>query len=249
MHAFINEVDVNFEKFFTAVPSGVDNALTSLAAEKEKFKYSYRRVVSLQAWQSELIENLIENEAADFFKEAQNDALTSHYLARQGAWRVSLMSLRSCIENVLWGIYYAEHPVELFQWKNGDHRLGFTESIGYVAKHPAFKNISETLSGIAIIKGEFSTLSRAVHGSSKLFRMTKGGNIAVENAASLPDLNAWETREKHTLVGLNRIFMTYFRGHLSGAAYPNLRKAISLTIPNTKHAEIKQNLGIALRQH
>lgn len=248
MHLFTKEVDVNFDAFFDSIPVGVNSALTSLATQKERFRQSYRRIVSLQAWRVELIEHIIENEALEFFIEAQNDALTSHYLARQGGWRVALMSLRSCIENTLWGIYYAEHPVELTLWKSGDHRLGFTDTIGYITKHPAFIGMDEVNTGIAIIKGEFLTLSKAVHGSSKLFRMTKGGNIKIENANSMPDLGAWDTREKLVLTGLNNILMTYFRGHISGAAHPNLRKALSLVIPLTKHADIKTNLGITLRK-
>lgn len=247
MHAFTKEVDHNFETFFNELPAGVTSAIVSLAAEKEKFKDSYRHLVSLQAWRTEVLEHLLPPDALKFFIEAHNDGLTSHFLARQGAWRVSLMSLRSCVENTLGGVFYAEHPVELAQWQTGEHRLGFTETMNYLTAHPAFNGISENESGLGLIKGEYGTLSRAVHGSSHLFRMTKAGNISLTNEHSVADLGAWTTREKIVLTGLNLILITFLRQHLQGAAHQNLRKALSLVIPVKRHGSIKQLFGVTLR--
>lgn len=247
MSHFINEVDQNFDAFFDALPKNVASTSNSLSSAKERFSQSYRRIISLNAWRGILLEQLIESTAEAFFKEAQNDAIMSHALARQGAWRVALMCLRSCIENTLSGLYYHEHPVELRQWHSGNHKLGFSELISYIVKHPSILDIGEQQSGVETLKSEYSTLSKAVHGSSQSFRMTKSGVVQGLNIASIPDLGAWLTREKQTLAGINLLLTTFFRSHLSGAAHLNLRKAIGLAIPVSQHEAIKLNLGVKLR--
>lgn len=247
MQNYLNEVDGNFARFYATLSTEIANTIKGLAGQEQKFKESYRRLVSLQAWRGELIEDLASPGAEAFFKEAQNDALMSHSLARQGAWRVALMSLRSCIENILYGLYYIDHPVELIQWQNGGFKLGFTDAISYLAKHPHFEGISEQNSGIDTIKSEYSTLSKAVHGSAHAFRVTKEGEIQGLNVVSIPDLGAWGTRERLTLIGLNTILLVMFREHLQGAAKVNLRKAISLTIPEQKHDAIKDMFNVRLR--
>lgn len=247
MQNYLTEVDGNFVRFYAALPGEISATLDGLAAQEQKFRDSYRRLVSLQAWRGELIEKIVPPAAEAFFKEAQNDGLMSHSLARQGAWRVALMSLRSCIENTLYGLYYMDHPVELVQWQSGGFKLGFTEAISYLAKHPNFDGLSEQNSGIDTIKAEYATLSKAVHGSAQSFRVTKTGEIQGLNIVSLPELGAWGTRERFTLTALNTILLVMFREHLQGAANVNLRKAISLTIPEQKHDAIKDQFKVRLR--
>ncbi|MDX8123405.1 hypothetical protein SKZ59_16610 [Janthinobacterium sp. GMG2] len=247
MKNYIEEVDENFSRFYNALPDGINSAIAGLAEYNEKFKISYRRLVSLQAWRGELIEKIASEGAESFFKEAQNDAIMSHSLARQGAWRVALMSLRSCIENSLYGLYYFEHPVELSQWQVGKFRIGFTEVVNYLGKHPNFEEIGEQDSGIEAIKSEYSTLSKAVHGSSNSFRVTKNGSIEGLNVISIADLGAWSTRERNALIALNTIFLTMFKYNLQGASNSNLRKAVSLVIPEKNHKLIKEKLNINLR--
>ncbi|MEW5009884.1 MAG: hypothetical protein AB1Y36_11530 [Cycloclasticus sp.] len=247
MNNYIDEVDNNFDRFFISASNDVANVTLQLNTKKDRFKDSYRRLVSLQAWRSEIIDRTIDSKASEFFKEAQNDALMSHSLARQGAWRVALMSLRSCVENILFGLYYCDHSVELEQWDSGEHKLGFTEVASYLNRHPMFKPFTEQQTGIEGIKTEYSTLSKAVHGSSRLFRMTKAGAIEGLNIHSEPDLGAWLTRERSTLSFLNRILIVFFRDDLQGASNQNLRKAISLVIPESKHAEITSQYGVKLK--
>jgi hypothetical protein len=248
MNNYIDEVDNNFDSFFSSTPEDVAAVTQQLNSKKDRFKESYRRLVSLQAWRSEVFDNNVDPKAEEFFKEAQNDALMSHSLARQGAWRVALMSLRSCIENILFGLYYCDHLVELQQWENGGHKLGFTEVTSYLNRHPKFHENSEQQTGIEGIKTEYATLSKAVHGSSKLFRMTKNGAIEGLNIYSNPDLGAWLSREKNTLNFLNRILIVFFQDNLQGAANINLRKAISLAVPESKHNEISEKYGVKLRR-
>ncbi|MES2018754.1 MAG: hypothetical protein V4484_19865 [Pseudomonadota bacterium] len=248
MQTYVEEVDANFRRFFVSLPNDVNATVISLANQDEKYRESYRRLVSLQAWRSELIEKIVPPNAEAFFKEAQNDALMSHSLARQGAWRVALMCLRSCIENTLYGIFYMDHPVELALWQSGVHRLGFSEAVTYTVKHPSFVGISEQHSGLESIKSEYSTLSKAVHGSAQSFRVTKTGEIEGLNVDSVRELNQWAARERSTLIALNTILLTIFRDHLAGAANLNLRKALSLTLPVAKHEQIRNVMGVTLRQ-
>jgi hypothetical protein len=247
MQNYLDEVDGNFDKFFGTLNKDIDAAILGIDPQKAYFKESYRRLVSLQAWRGELIEKLVPAGADAFFKEAQNDALMSHSLARQGAWRVALMCLRSCIENTLYGLYYKDHPVELIQWQVGGFKLGVSETLTYLSKHPAFVEVSEQESGIDTIRSEYATLSKAVHGSAHAFRVTKDGVILGLNVVSLPELGKWAAREKLTLIGLNNVLLVMFGGSLQGAAHSNLRKAISLSIPQQKHDRIKEKLGVRLR--
>ncbi len=241
------EIGLNFERFFQSLPAEVSAVTEALSNEKCRFIDSYFRLVTLQAWRANLIDVIHDSAANDFFKEAQNDALVSHSLARQGSWRVALMCLRSCIENVLFGLYYLDHPVELAQWKSGDHKLGFAETIAYLGKHPSMSGVADSVTGIDIIKAEYATLSKAVHGSAAHFRMTKSGVVQGLNINSLPDLGAWLARERQTLVGLNLLLVAFFHKHLEGAALPSVRKVIGFTIPASKHNEIKKSFGVLIR--
>lgn len=241
------EIGLNFDNFFHSLPAEVSAVTESLSNEKERFLESYFRLVTLQAWRANIIDVISDSAANEFFKEAQNDALVSHSLARQGSWRVALICLRSCIENVLFGLYYLDHPIELAQWQSGDHKLGFTETIAYLSKHPSMSAVAESITGIGVLKSEYATLSKAVHGSAVHFRMTKAGVVQGLNINSLPDLGAWLTRERQTLVGLNLLLVAFFHKHLGGAALPNVRKVIGFTIPAAKHSEIRNHFGVLIR--
>lgn len=247
MEIFRAEVKANFERAFVEMPDVASHALDSLNSHKAKFEASYFRVVSLQAWRSELLETLADEETLAFFLEAHNDALASHALARQGAWRVSLMSLRSLIENTVFGLYYFQHPVELELWSQSKHKLGFSGTVVYLEKHPALTGVPAEILGLDVLKEEYSTLSRAVHGSAKSFRMTRDGGITGLNTASDADLGAWLAREKNVIVAVNLLLLCFFRQHLLGAAKPNLKKAISAIIPGRRHSSIKAGTGVILR--
>ena len=174
MNDYLEEIDHHFEGFFSDVETKSVAVTKSLNNEKEEFRLSYRRLVSIQAWRSEIFEKDGAIAGAEFFREAQNDVLVSHVLARQGAWRMALMAMRSCVENALFSLFYIDHPVELELWKIGEHRLGFTETISYIANHPNFRELPETFSGVAGLKREYATLSKAVHASASHFRCKAG---------------------------------------------------------------------------
>ncbi|MGF1707460.1 hypothetical protein [Enterovibrio baiacu] len=249
MQSFLQEVDQNFDSFFNEVEANISSVIADNNAYKDKFKESYRRLVSYQAWKSEILEKIACDESLQFFTEAQNDGLMSHALARQGSWRVALMSLRSCIENTVFGLYYLEHPVELKLWAKNKHKLGFTETITYLAKHPSFIDINEpSILGIEALKNEYATLSKAVHGSSKLFRMTKTGSIEGLNITSMPDFGGWQSRERAVLNALNLLLTTFFKEDLVGSANANLRKAVSIAVSSDKFVKIKEHYRINLNK-
>ena len=108
---------------------------TELAKDNSIYLNSYR-IASLQAWRTHLESRITEGSLA-FFLEAQNDALTSHVFASLGSWRSALKALRSCIDNVLFCVYYKDHSVELDLWHSGKHKPSFNELFNYMENHPA----------------------------------------------------------------------------------------------------------------
>jgi hypothetical protein len=135
------EIKANFQVFSSSWPKGLQAAMKGLRASETTFQGSYARITSFQAWRTELLENMIGADALGFFLEAQNDALVSHVFAGMGTWRAALKSLRSCLENVLFCLYYKDHAVELQLWHSGKHRLGFRDLEKYFREHPSISGI------------------------------------------------------------------------------------------------------------
>jgi hypothetical protein len=240
------EITGNFEKFGSSWKKELDEVTGSLQKQNDRYFPSYVRVATLQAWRTLFLEHHIQSESLQFFLEAQNDAVTAHVLARMGAWRSSLKALRSCIENVYFCLYYKDHPVELQLWKSGKHKVGFSELHKYFESHPDFSILTLSATGLAIIKEEYSTLSKAVHGSAESFRMTVGTETTVIWTDDKGSLGKWLTREKATLCALNEVLLVMFKSNLSGAALPGLRKSISLVFSPAKRSAIKTALSVNL---
>lgn len=241
-----DELRANFNQFNQSWRIEANTTLAALDVKHDTFGESYSRIASIQAWRTSIIESTLDADSAAFFFEAQNDLLVSHCLAHLGSFRQSLKALRSAIENILFTIYYKDHSVELRRWKDGEHKLGFTELIAYVSSHPLMKGISDDSNGVAKIKEEYSTLSKAVHASAKRFRMT---NESVENRLWINDvteLSCWATRENAVIKALNLLLLHCFADKLKGAAHPNLRQLIGLVIPKKRHIQIRSDLQINL---
>lgn len=215
-------------------------------AHDGKYIENYMRIVSLQAWRTCLLNQQISEESLGFFIEAQNDALVSHILAQQGIWRSALKSLRSVIENIAFCIYYMDHPVEQRLWNDRKYNPTISFFFKYLENHPDLSAVSDGINGIQIMKKEWQTLSRAVHGSAKSFRMTAQGKIPTLFSSAKDKVGAWHTRESACLLGVNLLLISLFKTHLQGAKMRNLRKAISLVILKAKHADIKSELNIHL---
>ena len=207
---------------------------------------SYRRVASLQAWRGHLETRISEGSLA-FFLEAQNDALTSHVFASLGSWRSALKALRSCIDNLLFCLYYKDHAVELRLWHEGKHKLTFAEHFTYLDNHPD-RVIVPQIDGIPVLRAEYATLSKAVHASAKSFRMTDNIKETLLWSDAKPQQGMWQTREQVVILNMNLCLLALFRADLAGAAASNLREAVGLVVPQTRFAEIKTHMNVVLRK-
>src|SRR3546814_756006 len=140
--------------------------------KSDKIIESYQRIAVFNSLRVDILEKCLSKDSYLFVKEAHNDLLTCHVSASLGSWRSALQCLRGFIENSLSAFYYMDHPIELEKWNIGSHRLGFSDMKGYFGTHPKLMNIDVCKEAIAKISVEYSTLSQAVHGSAKSFRMT-----------------------------------------------------------------------------
>jgi hypothetical protein len=125
------EIEENFTAFEAQWPKEQVAATTAIASARSKFIASFVRISSIQAWRVTLLRDVLDEDSEAFFFEAQNDLLVSHCLARSGSFRQALKALRSAIDNVLFTLYYKDHPVELRKWELSQHKLSFTELHNY----------------------------------------------------------------------------------------------------------------------
>lgn len=253
MSSLIKEISKNCNEFSKDWPETLATSISALEKTSGTSKIkeeSYRRLTSLQAWRTYVLEPSLNEEPLAFFLEAQNDALVSHVNAFMGASRVALQSLRSVIENVLYMIYYMDHPVELRMWAEGKHRMQFSKLAEYVNMHPDFfrDKTQKSISGIELLRAEYAQLSAAVHGSSKSFRMTDEGNMPALWNSSKTRLNQWRTREKNTLLAVNLVLLNLFRARLQGTAAPQLRSSLAFSIPKTMDGRLKKHFGVKLKR-
>ncbi|MBW1795347.1 MAG: hypothetical protein JRJ38_13115 [Deltaproteobacteria bacterium] len=247
MKSLKEELSRNFRSFGNELKGKYVETFTTLETNEGKYLESYERLSTLEAWRAYLLEYCISGSSLNFFLEAQNDALLAHTFARIGSWRTALQSLRSLIENTLFCLYYKDHPVELNLWENGKHQQSVSDYIAYIAKHPRFYSVNANITGVALLKKEYSTLSKAVHGSSRSFRMTKKEDDFP--ALMIPDitkLNQWLTREAKAIQIVNQVLITMFSEHLQAAKLRNLRKSVSFAIPTNLYTQIRDQFGIRL---
>jgi len=241
-----DEIRQAFEKFEPAWQGELSGVIRNLARSDADYFESYLELVSLNAWRKDLLSTTISSDSVSFFLEAQNDGLVSHVFARMGAWRSALKSLRSCMEDMVLCLYFKDHPVELSLWNSGKFKPGFSSTIEYLRRHPLIDGIEHSLTGIDILEKEYSTLSRAVHGSAQ-FQMTGGtGGSTSLWTDDVTSLGKWRTREHLVLQSINLLLLTIFRENLQGTQRPQLRRAISFAVSPSKIPAIKAKLGITL---
>jgi hypothetical protein len=239
-----SENHISFERYQR---DQADASYIFLGNHANEFLRSYKILASLQAWNSYIVEGALSTDAYTFFVEAQNDAISSHLLARQGMWRPALQSLRSCLENILVCHYYAEHPVELALWKIGEHRTGFAELRNYFEGHPSFRNFKNpALLPFSQIKEEYAQLSKAVHGSSASFLMGDKDNIPNVYVADAKSLGQWLTRQLRTVKLVNQFMLIFYRDRLMGTAYPMMRSSLHDIFSGNIRDMIKAELNITL---
>jgi hypothetical protein len=239
------EILGNFESFSAQWPQELQAAQVALKGASKYFEQSYIRISSIQAWRAAIAINMPE-EAEAFFFEAQNDFLISHCLSNCGSFRSALKALRAAIENVYFFLYYKDHPVELEKWNFGRHKLGFTELTSYFEAHPSVLGKQLAANAISALKDEYSTLSKAVHGSAKAFRMTQNlCDIRLWGGDAI-SVGKWSAREKIVIGSLNILLIHIFRDSLVGAKARGLRETLGLVIPKAQHSSIKSETGIVL---
>lgn len=240
------EVDANYARFTAQWKGDLADSIGALDAHDSDYADSYRRLVSLQAWRTSVLEQSMPEGSLAFFVEAQNDALSSHIMARTGSWRFALKALRSFLENVLSALYYADHPVELERWRKGRFRIGFSDLHQYLVDHPATHGVSQESLGLDLLKKEYATLSRAVHASGAGFRMTSDGKVNNVFVPEGPRVGKWLARERSTVLGTNLLLLGLFRADLQGSARLNLRKSVAIGIPGIVRERVKAEFGINL---
>lgn len=238
------EVDSNFNSFENRWRQEWSEAEEGLRS-KDNFAKAYSKLVSMQAWRSELLEEALSDEALGFVSEGQNDLLVSYILARSGQWRSALQSLRAAIEAYQAALYFMDHPVELELWKSGKFRTINSEIYQYLCSHPKICSLNKENCGLDLLKSEYATLSKAVHGSAKIFRMTdgKGAKFFSINNESL---GRWSTRQKSVVRGLNILLISLFKDSISGAKKRNLRKSIALSLASSDKGWIKDLHGVTI---
>ena len=243
MSQLSEEIDANFTSFsrewLTASSANISQ-LTKL----ELYKESYRRITSLQAIKLYIIERIYDNESAQFFFEAHNDALISHINASMGSWRSALQSLRSCIENVLCAVYYSSHPIELELWQLGKFRIGFAELIKYLENHPKLSKIDRKTSGIEMLTQEYATLSKAVHGSAVNFRMTHPTSTILLWNSEISRAAMWATRERKTLEAICLLIVALNTTSLQGSSQIPLREVLAYCITSAKRKELREKIHV-----
>ena len=237
------EIDANARRFL-ADWTAVHAANVASLQANDAFRASYRRISVLQAIKSNIITPIYTSGSAEFFHEAHNDALVSHVAASSGAWRSALQALRSCVENALCAIYYNEHPVELELWRRGEFIITCGELIKYLEKHPIISSSSRNVTGINVIRAEYATLSKAVHGSATSFRMTDSASSVLLWSDDPVKASSWSTRERKTLEGLCLLIASLHHNALQGTKMTPVRDMLGFAVSASGRKALKTTYGI-----
>lgn len=237
------DVQANYTAFSTNFPTQLESNIAAFRGNT-KLLESYARVAGLNALKLDLIKHNFPKGAAQFFYEAHNDALLSHAHASFGSWRPALQSLRSFVENTLASVYYLDHPVEFTKWASGAFKISPRELREYVVEHPKVLTVAKEIGLKDKLDQEYSTLSKAVHGSNSLFRMTSSDGKTNLASATLPDLGKWSARERTSVDLCVTILASILQEHLDGAKVPELRRSLASTLQTNSRAALKKHLKI-----
>jgi len=240
-----DEIKDNYLAFSKEVSKSVVNNIAGFEGH-EKLVESYARIAAINALKVDIVEPHFPKGAAHFFFEAHNDALISHVNASFGSWRSALQALRSFMENTMAAIYYLDHPVELMKWSAGDFRMSPKEMREYISEHPRLDKLAKDLDLKAALDNEYGTLSKAVHGSNIMFRMTTAdGKTNIANP-SLADLGKWSARERSAVDICITSLVGVLSEYLDGAKMQNLRAALSIAIQSNSRAALKKHMDVLI---
>lgn len=206
---------------------------------------SYRRMTAVQAIKLSLLKKYSPG-SAEFFYEAHNDIITSHVCASFGAWRTSLQTLRSAIENTLCAVYFRDHAVELERWNRGEYRPTFQELCKYCETHPKFVDVEKKLKVLEELRAEYSTLSKAVHASAKNFRMSDAAGKILIWSTEKAKLGMWGTRHAHVVQSVVLLMTMLESQQLAGTMNSPVRSQLFFAISSAKRKALKETLGITV---
>ncbi|MGV2111936.1 hypothetical protein ACQZ46_11720 [Agrobacterium salinitolerans] len=239
------EIKVNYIAFSQKVSSSIVTNIITFK-DDDKLVESYARIAAINALKVDVVEPHLPKGAAHFFFEAHNDALLSHVNASFGSWRPALQSLRSFMENTMAAIYYFDHRVEYEKWCTGDFQISPRELREYIAEHPKLAKIIKELDFKAALDKEYGTLSKAVHGSSSLFRMTTAdGKTNIANP-SVADLGKWSARERSAIDLCITALVGVLSDYLDGAKMQNLRAVLRTAIQSNSRAALKKHMDVSI---
>lgn len=240
-----SELKSNYKRFRTTLRKDFVVADKAIDADGKIFLDAYRRLATLNSWRADVLAPLINPDVMAFVLEAQNDGICSLSFATVGAWRTSLQSLRSMIENTVLGLYFADHLVEHQLWLEGSFKIGFGALAEYFKAHPAHRNLPSQVDPIPILREEYDTLSRAVHGRAP-FRMTKDAASTIVCNPSAALRGAYLTRQRETLRGISLLNLMLFSQHLQGTKQQALRELLSHTFSPQVKTMIRSNYSVVL---
>lgn len=239
-----DELKANFVSFEKRWTSELTAALASLASENE-FEDAFRRLVSLQAWRSEMLEEKMSGGALQFALEGQNDLLVSYILARGGQWRSSLQAQRASIENYLAAVFFKDHAVELELWSIGKYKPTFSDLLTYLKGLPVNLGREPKTFGYDLLKSEYAVLSKAVHGSAVAFRMATDEGPEFFSVDRMR-LRQWHSRLKQVVRGLNLMLLSIYADDLTAARKRGLRKALMLALRKGDKGWVKAQYQVTL---
>lgn len=240
-----SQIKSNYLAFTKTVSSSIVANIEGFKGD-EKLVESYSRIAAINALKVDLVEPNFPKGAAHFFFEAHNDALLSHVNASFGSWRPALQSLRSFMENTLAAVYYMDHPVEYEKWSVGEFQLSPREMRDYIAGHPRLIALVKELDLKAALDKEYGTLSKAVHGSSSLFRMTSADGKTNIASPSMADLGKWSARERNAVDICITVVLAVISSFLDGTKMQNLRAALSNAVQTKSRAALKKHMNIII---
>ena len=231
----VDEIRANYLAFSNNASNSIVANIATFRGD-ERLAESYARVAAINAPKG----------PANFFFEAHNDALLSHVSASFGSWRPALQALRSFLENTMAAIYFLDHPIEFQKWGAGSFFIPAKDLREYIADHPKLTKVTKDLNFRAALDKEYSPLSKAVHGSSALFRMTTADgktNIASPIAS---DLGKWSARERCTVDICMTALVGILSEHLDGAKMQNLRSVLGIAIQPKSRNALKNHLSVSI---
>lgn len=236
----------NYEAFSATLPADIGKNI-ALLRDEDALLDSYGMIATVNAMKIELLKDAVHEEAFRFFSEAHNDLLISHMNASFGSWRPALQALRSFMENHLAAVYYSDHPVELRLWTDGKFSISPRELREYVCSHPSVCKVAPDVNVKGLLDGEYATLSKAVHASNDLFRMTGADGAISIMDADKAELGKWHTRQKAVIDACMLVVCVVYCSHLEGAKLPRLRESLGRVLKKASKAVLKKNFSVIVK--